>query len=113
MYGVNDIACSPREETFTRPPDFDSLEHLRRSITSMPGTWKVEVLLEMSLEEARREVPPTLAMLDQAENGVILSCHAQDLDWIANFLVGLRCPLVVHEPPELRTALRTLAAEIV
>src|SRR5438270_8031178 len=52
------------EETFTRPPDFDSLDYLRRSIASMPGTWKVEVVLEMPWEEAQRQVPPTMAMLD-------------------------------------------------
>ena len=106
------LQAEPLEETFTRPPAFDSLDHLRRSIASMPGTWKIEVLLKMTLEEARRQVPPTLAMLEQAPDGVILSCYAQELRWMAYFLVDLRCPLVVREPPELREALRDLAAEI-
>jgi hypothetical protein len=78
----------------------------------MPGTWKVEVLLEMTWEEARSQVPLTMAMLGQTQGGVVLSCYAQELGWIAHFLVSLRCPLVVREPPELREALRTLAAEI-
>jgi predicted DNA-binding transcriptional regulator YafY len=101
------------EEVFTRPPGFDSLEFFRRSIASMPGTWKVEVLLEMPWEEARRQVPLTLAMLEQARGGVLLSCFVHELAWMAHFLVGLHCPLVVREPPELNEALRTLAAEIV
>ena len=88
------------------------LDHLRRSIASMPGTWKVEVLLEMTLEEAERQVPPTMAMLEQIQGGVVLSCYTQDLSWMAHFLVNLRCPLIVREPPELREALHTLAAEI-
>ena len=100
------------EETFTRPPGFDSLAHLRRTMASLPGTWKVEVLLEMPWEEAERQVPPTMAMLEQAQGGVVLSCYTQELDWMAHFLVSLRCPLVVREPPELQEALRTLAAEI-
>ena len=100
------------EEPFTRPPDFDSLDHLRRSMASMPGTWKVEVLLEMPWEEAERQVPPTMAMLEPVRGGVVLSCYTQELSWMAHFLVGLRCPLVVRKPSELHEALRTLAAEI-
>ena len=101
------------EEHFTRPPGFDALEHLRRSIASMPGTWKVEVLLEMPWEEAERQVPPNTAMLEQVPGGVLLSTYTQSLDWMANFLVSLRCPLIVREPAELREALRERAAEIV
>lgn len=101
------------EETFTRPPNFDGLGHLRRSIASMPGTWKVEVLLEMPWEEAEREVPLTMGMLEPTRDGVVMSCYTQDLHWMAHFLVSLRCPLIVREPPELHAALRALAAEIV
>lgn len=100
------------EEPFTRPPDFDSLDHLRRTMASMPGTWKVEVLLEMSWEEAERQVPPTMAMLEAVRGGVVLSCYTQELSWMAHFLVDLHCPLVVRKPPELNEALRMLAAEI-
>ncbi len=101
------------EENFTRPLEFDSLDHLRRSMASMPGTWKVEVLLEMPWKEAEREVPPTMAMLEQVRNGVLMSCYTQDLDWMAYFLINLRCPFVVRKPSELRAALHNLAAEIV
>jgi predicted DNA-binding transcriptional regulator YafY len=100
------------EETFTRPPNFNSLDYLRRSIASMPGTWKVEVLLEMPLEEAERQVPPTMAMLEQDQEEVVMSCYTQDLDWMAHFLINLRCPLIVREPVELHEALRKLAGEI-
>ncbi len=100
------------EETFTRPPNFNSLNYLRRSIASMPGTWKVEVLLEMTWEEAERQVSPNIGMLEQTQDGVLLSTYTQGLSWMANFLVSLRCPIFVREPPELHEALRTLAAEI-
>jgi len=100
------------EETFKRPPGFNSLDHLRRSIASMPGTWKVEVLLEMTLEEAERQVPPTMAMLEQVKEGVVMSCYTQDLSWMAHFLVNLRCPFIVREPVELHKALRMVAREI-
>ena len=79
----------------------------------MPGAWKVEVLLEMMLEEAERQVPPTMAMLEQVQDGVVMSCFTQDLSWMAHFLVNLRCPLIVREPAELHEALRILAEEII
>jgi predicted DNA-binding transcriptional regulator YafY len=102
-----------RDEVFTRPPNFDSLGYLTRTIASMPGTWPVEVLLETPLEEARRRVPATIATLQEVSEGIIMRCYAQSLEWMAHFLVGLRCPLVVREPAELREALREVAREIV
>lgn len=100
------------EETFTRPPYFNSLDHLRRSIAGMSGTWKMEVFLEMPMEEAERQIPLTMAMLDYEPDGVVMSCYTQDLDWMAHFLVNLRCPLVVREPVELHEAMRKLAREV-
>jgi len=101
------------DDEFTRPPNFDALGYLMRTLATMPGTWKVEVLLETTLEEARHRVPAALATLEEAPNGVVLRCYVQTLEWIAHFLVGLRLPLVVREPPALRETFKQVAAEIV
>ena len=61
---------------------------------------------------ARQRVPAAMATLEPAPGGVVLRCYAENLDWIARFLVGLSFPMVVRRPPELREALRRLAAEI-
>ncbi len=106
------LQVEPREESFTPPLGFDALDYLRRSIASMPDTWKVEVLLETSLEEAERLISPTTAMLQQVPGGVLMNTYTQTLEWMAHFLVSLRCPLIVREPPELRDALRAVAAEV-
>ncbi len=100
------------DETFIRPSGFDCLEHVVRSIANTPGTWLVDVLLETTLEEALRRVPPALATLEQAPDGVVLRCYVGNLDWIAHFLAGLGFPLVVRQPSELREALQRLAEEI-
>lgn len=106
------LSVDLRDESFERPEDFDCLEFVVHSLASAPGAWAVEALLETTLEEARQRVPAAMALLDPVPEGVLLRCHAQNLDWIAHFLVGLGIPLVVRQPPELRDALRRLAAEI-
>ena len=106
------VQAEMRAETFERPTDFDCLEHVNRSLATMPATWLVEVLLEIPLEQARQRVSPALGTLEQVPEGVILRCYAADLDWIPRLLVGLGCSLVVLQPPELRDALRKLAEEV-
>jgi len=100
-----------REESFTRPSNFDSLAHVLQSIPNTPATWLIDVLLETTLEHAKRVVPPALAILEECNEGVTFRCYVHDLDWMAYVLLGLGCPLIVRQPPELRDALRRLAQE--
>jgi predicted DNA-binding transcriptional regulator YafY len=100
------------QDTYTQPTGFDCLEYVTRSIAMTPGDWLVDVLLETTFEEAQQIVPPALATLEQTPNGVALRCYVNRLDWIAHLLVGLNCPLVVRQPPELREAFQQLAQKI-
>ena len=106
------IEARLREEAFTCPADFDALAHVERAIASTPGAWRVVVLLKTTLEEAQRRVPSALAMLEPVEGGVLLRCYVNELDWMAAVLASLRCPLVIHEPAELRAALAQLARDM-
>jgi predicted DNA-binding transcriptional regulator YafY len=99
-------------ESFTRPDDFDSLDYLVHALATAPGTWAIEAVLETNLEEARQRVPAAMATVEQGDNGVVLRCHVQNLEWIAHFLVGLGYRLTVRRPAELREVLRRLAVEI-
>jgi len=98
--------------SYTRPTDFDCLAYVTRSLATMPSTWLAEVLLKTTLEEAQQMIPAGLATLEQSPDGVILRCYVQHLDWLAHFLAGLHCPLIVRQPPELREALKRLAEKI-
>jgi predicted DNA-binding transcriptional regulator YafY len=102
-------AVQPRETTFNRPGGFDPLAHVNQALATMPGVWPIVVCLQTDLARARRLIPPTLATLDETPDGIILRCYVQSLDWFAHFLAGLNCPLVVHQPAELRAALAHLA----
>ncbi|MFI5273008.1 MAG: helix-turn-helix transcriptional regulator [Ktedonobacterales bacterium] len=101
------------DEQFTRPAEFDSLGYVIRSLAMTPGAWEVCVVLSLPLEEARWRVPADLATLEQTAGGVALHCFVEDLDWMARFVVNLRCPFVVRQPAALTASLRALAAEIV
>ncbi len=99
-------------ETFTRPPDFDTLEEVERSLASVPSDWQVEVRLETTLEEAQRWIAPGRVQLEEVDNGIIFRCYTEDLAWMARFLSGLAVPFTVRHPPELRTLLRQHALAI-
>jgi isopentenyl diphosphate isomerase/L-lactate dehydrogenase-like FMN-dependent dehydrogenase/predicted DNA-binding transcriptional regulator YafY len=101
-----------RDETFTPPTDFNSLEYVTGSLATMPTTWSVEVLLETTLEEARHKISPVLGILEQVPEGVLLRCYVEHLDWMARMLVNLGCPFVVFHPSQLQDTLRQLAEEI-
>jgi predicted DNA-binding transcriptional regulator YafY len=101
-----------RNETFERPPDFDSLAYVMHSLANTPTTWVVEVLLETTLEEAQHSVPPAIASLEQVAEGVMFRCSVGHLEWLAHFLSGLDCSFIVLQPTELRDELQKLSARI-
>lgn len=106
------VAASLRDETFTRTADFNALEHVERAIARTPGVWQVVVLLKTTLDEARSQISPALATLEETADGVLMRCYVNSLEWIAYVLAGLDYPLVIHEPAELHDALAKLAARI-
>jgi predicted DNA-binding transcriptional regulator YafY len=98
-----------KDETFERPPGFDTLAHVLASLPMTPGTWLVEATLATTLDEAWRDLPAGLAVLEPAEEGVRFRCYVQRLDWLAHFLLGLPWPVQIHQPAELCQALARLA----
>ena len=100
------------EEPFERPAWLGEPEAVLRTLAGAHGRWEIEVLLETGMEEAREQVPPMLASLEEAEGGVLMRGTADSLDGMARFLAGLFCPFVVRRPPELREALGRHADEI-
>jgi predicted DNA-binding transcriptional regulator YafY len=106
------LDCEVTREAFQRPADFDVAVHVQHMLATLPWPWNAEVLLETSLREARRRIPPTLGTLEQKPEGVLLRIGADELDWIARYLAGLDLPFTVVRPPELSTALRGLAERL-
>jgi predicted DNA-binding transcriptional regulator YafY len=106
------IEAQLRNGPFTRPTDFNALEHVERAIAQTPDIWKVLVLLKTTLAEARRQLPPALAILEETADGVLMRCHVDSMEWIAYLLAGLDCSFIIQEPAELREALAKLGARL-
>ncbi len=100
------------DEPFTVPRDFDALDHLIASIGSIPGVWEVEVKFKAGLEQAQSRVSREVGVLEQVEDGVILRCYADGLEWMARFLIGTSLKFAVIRPPELRAKIREIARSI-
>lgn len=94
-----------------RPAAFDSLQYVLDSLATAQWGWPVEVLLETTLEEAQRQIPPGNAVIEPVVGGVAIRAHVERLEWFARMLLMLECPFVIRRPPELRVVLRAVASE--
>ena len=95
------------------PPDgFDAVAHVTRSLASVPWKWEVEVLLDLSVDDAARRIPPTLAELVDDPDGTLLRMRTDSLDWMATVLAGLGCGFTIRRPDELRGSVAALAAQL-
>jgi predicted DNA-binding transcriptional regulator YafY len=97
------------EEMFVRPEDFQALAAVQRALASVPRVWQIEVWLEATLEEVRRQTRISKAHFEEVEHGVIVRGEVEDLPWMARFLAGLGVPFIIHRPAELRTVVREYA----
>jgi predicted DNA-binding transcriptional regulator YafY len=102
--------AEPLTATFDQPAGFDAVEHVTRSLSRVPYQWEVEVLIETTLAEARRRLPPSTGTVTSDTGGsVLLRARAENLDGMAQLLAGFGWPFTVRKPAELRTAVRGLA----
>ena len=98
--------------TFNRPTDFDCHAYVTQKIVAIPDQWDVLVLLHTSVAEVRRQIPTTMATLEETPQGTLFHTIIADLNRLARLLVTLDCTLVVQRPLELKTAFRQLAQQI-
>ena len=106
------LDIEPTRESFEAPEGFDLMDEIHRSMASVPYRWSAEVRLEISLEEARRLVNPSVGAVEAMDGGVRLRIGADDLDWIVRRLSLLGVAFTVLDPPELRDAVLKEAARL-
>jgi predicted DNA-binding transcriptional regulator YafY len=68
------------------------------------------VRLHTSPQHAAELLPPTVAVLEPADDGTTMARIGGDADWIARYLAGLDCDFDIIEPQEVRTELAAIAS---
>lgn len=100
------------EATLAPPEGFDAVEHVSRSLATVPRGWRVQVTIALSPEHAIYRVPSSLAELVETDGGTLLRLQVDSLDWMAGILAGLGCEFTIHEPDELRASVRALGERL-
>jgi hypothetical protein len=85
------------------------VEHVERSIAATPWGWRLEVVFDTTLDEARRRIPRWVGEPQHIEEGVLLRAHSDDFDAAARMLASLGWPFTVRKPAELCASLRQVA----
>lgn len=113
MFRVDRVQSARLMDISFKPPrNFDVLQYALDSMAGIFDNYQVEVLLKTRLDEAQRHIPRTQALLEAVPEGVIMRMYTNSLMWAAQTLASLGVDFVVKQPPELRDALRELAARI-
>lgn len=93
------------------PPDAAAL--VARGIAVGGYDIQARVRLHLSIEDAARFIPRTIAVLEPEDERTAIALIGGDPDWIARYLAGLECRFEVLEPDEVRTELRALGRRLV
>jgi|CXWL01.1.fsa_nt_gi predicted DNA-binding transcriptional regulator YafY len=101
-----------REERFVRPPGFDPLAHVARSLATLPRAFAVEVVLATDLASASRQLFGTFGTLEPTADGVLLRSQSDDLAWTARELARLPFPFAIRQPAALSDELAALALRL-
>ncbi|MCU1429492.1 MAG: YafY family transcriptional regulator [Actinomycetia bacterium] len=92
------------------PPDAAGL--VARGIAVASYTTRATVRLHLGIDQARRCISSTIAVLEDAGDGTTIAQIGGDPDWIARYLAGLECTFALIEPDEVRKELHALAARL-
>jgi predicted DNA-binding transcriptional regulator YafY len=91
--------------SFGRPPGFDVLAYLTRSIASLPRAHAIDLMLHTDLATAQRAVYKDLGELEAGKRGVRLRAQVDNLSWLARELARLPFGFTIRKPAGLRQAL--------
>jgi predicted DNA-binding transcriptional regulator YafY len=92
------------------PPD--AAAQVSEGLAVAVYNYQARVLLQVKPAVAAELVSPTLGVLEPMRGGTLLRIGADELDWIARYLVSLPCRFRVLEPEELKVAIRDLLARL-
>lgn len=105
------VALDLLDESFVRPTEFDALHHVITTFATMPGTYRIEIVLQGTIDQVRQVLPPEAGTLEETEHGIIWRREVSDLTRIARLLLHIDFPVTILQPTELCEMMRVLAAK--
>lgn len=91
----------------------DPVELVQQGITVDVWYFSASVILDAGVERARREIAPTVGTVTAIDgNTTRLTIGADDLGWLARYLLGLSIGFDVEDPPELKKELARIGREL-
>jgi predicted DNA-binding transcriptional regulator YafY len=99
-------------ESFVRAKDFDSQAYVREHVGKISSRWQIVVEFFADLETVRQKIPASYGSLEATPAGVLFRGQHGDMGSTARYLASLNLRFIVHDPPELRDAIRHLAEQM-
>lgn len=96
-------------EPFERADEFDGRAYVKERYGRTPGGFHFKVEFQAPLYTVQQRIPASYGSLTATPSGVLYESRYEDMDSMARYLMALNLPFIIHEPPELRDALRRLA----
>jgi predicted DNA-binding transcriptional regulator YafY len=104
------IPTGPR---FTPREAPDAAEYLSRGVSTSAYRYQAKITLRVPAEIAAERVCPTVGVIETVDaHSCLLHTGSNSLDEIAVYVGLFDFPFTVHEPPELITRVRQLAARL-
>jgi predicted DNA-binding transcriptional regulator YafY len=97
---------------FVRTVEPDAAAMVADGMAQQPYPWQARVLLRTTLEAAAEHIAQTVGSLEEMGGATLLRFGADELDWMARYLVALPFDAEVLDPPELRAAMRALGQRV-
>jgi predicted DNA-binding transcriptional regulator YafY len=97
---------------FVRLTEPDAAAMVADGMALAPYPWQARVLLRADLETASDSIARTVGSLVPTHGGTLLRFGADDLEWMARYLVALPFDAEVLDPPELRETMRALGRRV-
>ena len=108
---VSDPIATGMRAAARRGPD--PVDLVRRGITVDAWEYQASVILHAPADRARREIAPTVGTVEDIdEKSSRLAIGADEMDWLARFLLSLSMTFDVESPPELRAALARIGSDL-
>ncbi len=96
---------------FRRPIGFDARRYLQERMPFIQSDYKIDVWIDMPIEEAERTFAPMRVLAEEQEGGTRLRCGRDRLEMFAAMLLSMGRRIVVHSPAEMRETFRRLARQ--